>query len=86
MVEIELQGLNARQKVLADIMWDLAEWDQVEAFMASLPKRDRIGCEGIIAMMKMELVEQYAEGMKEDSAGSGYTEADQLINKIKRTK
>jgi hypothetical protein len=86
MVEIELRGLNARQKVLADIMWQLEEYDDVERFMNSLPKRDRIECEGIIEMMKMELVEQYADGMKADGAITGYPEADQLINKIKGTK
>jgi hypothetical protein len=37
-------------------------------------------------MMKMELVEQYADGMKADGAITGYPEADQLINKIKGTK
>jgi hypothetical protein len=63
MLEIELHGLNARQKVLADIMWDLEEYEDVERFMASLPKRERIECEGIIEMMRLELVEGYRKGM-----------------------
>jgi hypothetical protein len=57
--EIKLTGLNKRQRVLADIMWAIPEWDDVEKFIATLPKRERIECEGIVEMMKMELVEGY---------------------------
>ena len=63
MLEIELHGLNARQKVLADIMWELEEYEDVERFMASLPARERIECEGLIEMMRLELVEGYRRGM-----------------------
>ena len=63
MLEIELHGLNARQKVLADIMWELEEYEDVERFMASLPARERIECEGLIEMMRLELVEGYRKGM-----------------------
>ena len=51
MVEIKLEGLNSRQRVLADIMWAIPEWDDVERFIATLPKRERIECEGIVEMM-----------------------------------
>jgi hypothetical protein len=30
MVEITLNGLNKRQKVLADILWSFEEWTDVE--------------------------------------------------------
>jgi len=63
MNDIVITGLNKRQKILADIIWNIEEWDQVEIFMKSLPKRDRIDCEGIVEMMRMQLVEAYAEGM-----------------------
>ena len=75
MLEIELHGLNARQKVLADIMWELEEYEDVERFMASLPARERIECEGLIEMMRLELVEGYRRGMSiEDTP-----EADRVI-------
>jgi predicted secreted Zn-dependent protease len=77
-VEIKLEGLNARQKVLADIMWELEEYADVERFMASLPKRERIECQGIIEMMKMELVESYREGMKVENT----PEANMVIQKL----
>ena len=81
-VEIKLEGLNARQKVLADIMWELEEYEDVERFMASLPKRERIECEGIIEMMKMELVESYRKGMTIENT----QEADRVIAKMRLTK
>ena len=65
MLEIELTGLNRRQKILADIIWNIEEWDQVEIFINSLPKRDRIDCEGIIEMMRMSIVEQIADELKD---------------------
>ena len=75
MLEIELHGLNARQQMLADIMWELEEYEDVERFIASLPPRERIECEGLIEMMRMELVEGYRRGMGlEDTP-----EADRVI-------
>ena len=75
MLEIKLEGLNARQKMLADIMWELEEYEDVERFMASLPARERIECEGLIEMMRLELVEGYRKGMGlEDTP-----EADRVI-------
>jgi hypothetical protein len=78
MIEIKLEGLNARQKVLADIMWELEEYEDVERFMATLPERERIECQGIIEMMKMELVESYREGMELEKT----PEADRVIKKL----
>jgi len=80
MVEIKLDGLNQRQRVLADIMWSIEEWSDVERFVATLPKRERIECEGIVEMMKMELVESYRKGMDIENT----VEAAQLIDKIRK--
>ncbi len=81
-VEIKLTGLNKRQRVLADIMWAIEEWDDVERFIATLPKRERIECEGIVEMMKMELVEGYRMGMGIDNT----QEANVVIDKFRLTK
>jgi hypothetical protein len=81
-VEIKLTGLNKRQRVLADIMWAIEEWDDVEKFIATLPKRERIECEGIVEMMKMELVEGYRTGMGLDNT----QEANMVIDKFRLTK
>lgn len=81
MVELELYGLNARQQFLADIMWQLEEYDDVQAFIATLPDREACECESIIEMMKLALVEQYAEGMKDEVP---LTEAQRLIDKVRK--
>jgi hypothetical protein len=80
MPEIHLNGLNQRQRVLADIMWSIEEWSDVERFIATLPSRERIECEGIVEMMKMELVESYRKGMKVEDT----VEATRLIDKIRK--
>jgi hypothetical protein len=82
MEEIVLTGLNKRQRVLADIMWSIEEWDDVEKFIATLPKRERIECEGIVEMMKMELVEGYRMGMGIENT----QEANVVIDKFRLTK
>ena len=80
--EIKLTGLNKRQRVLADIMWAIEDWDDVEKFIATLPKRERIECEGIVEMMRMELVEGYRTGM-----GLANTqEANKVIDQFRLTK
>jgi hypothetical protein len=80
MPEIRLTGLNARQKVLADIMWNIEEWTDVEKFIATLPERERIECEGIVEMMRMELVESYRKSMNIENT----SEATELLDKIRR--
>ena len=82
---IEIAGLTKRQKVLADIMWNIDEWDQVQVFINSLPLRDRIDCEGILAVMRMSLVEQYADVLKAEGVITDeFKEAKELINKVAR--
>ena len=79
MNDLELHGLNVRQQVLADIMWSLEEYDQVEAFINTLPERERVECKGIIEMMKMALVEQH-RGIENTK------EADAIIKQISSKK
>jgi hypothetical protein len=86
MVEIKLEGLNARQKVLADIMWAIEEWSDVERFIATLPKREKAECQSIVEMMKMELVETYRKGMAEDGMLPDNLEAKRVIDQFRLTK
>jgi hypothetical protein len=81
MVELELYGLTARQQFLADILWQLEEYDDVQAFIATLPDREACECESIIEMMRLALVEQYAEGMADEVP---MTEAQKLIDKVRK--
>ena len=82
-MQIEITGLTKRQKVLADVMWNIDEWDQVQVFINSLPRRDRIDCEGILEMMRMCLVEQYTDVLKAEGVITDeFKEAKELINKV----
>ena len=83
-MKIEITGLTKRQKVLADILWTFDEWDQVQKFVRSLPERDRIDCEGIVELMRLALVEQYAKELKEDGLlEDSNDEANEVINRIR---
>lgn len=77
-IEIKLSGLNKRQKVLADIMWAIPEWDDIERFIATLPKRERFECKGIVEMIRLEVVEQYRAGMEIENT----LEADKVIKSV----
>jgi len=78
MVEFELTGLNARQQILADIMWQLEEYEQVEAFIAALPDREACECQTIIEMMQMAVVEQCYDGIQNLDA------ANSVLDKIRK--
>ena len=79
-VEFTLEGLSPKQKALCDIMWGFEEFTEVEAFMATLPKRERIECEGLIEMMRMAVVEQCYDGIRNTQ------EANMVIKRFQLTK
>jgi len=78
MVNFELHGLNARQQILADIMWQLEEYDDVQAFIATLPDREACECQTIIEMMQMAVVEQCYDGIQNLDA------ANSVLDKIRK--
>jgi hypothetical protein len=78
MVNFELHGLTARQQVLADIMWQLEEYDDVEAFIETLPPREACECRSIIEMMRMAVVEQCCDGVQNLDA------AQSVLDKIRK--
>jgi len=80
MSELRLDGLNARQQALADIMWSIEEWADVEKFIATLPARERIECQGIVEMMRIELIESYQKSADTENT----SEATEVITRIMR--
>jgi hypothetical protein len=76
-MSFELYGLNSRQQFLADILWQLEEWDQVEAFINTLPDREACECHSIVEMMRMALIEQCGSGVNTDLANS-------VIDKVRK--
>jgi len=64
MLEIQLQGLNSQQAVLADMIWACKTKKQIDALIASLPtKKMRADAETIVQMMIMATVEQCYDGL-----------------------
>jgi len=80
MSEIRLDGLTPRQQMLADIMWNIEEWADVEKFIATLPARERIECQGIVEMMRIELIESYQKSLDTENT----SEATEVITRIMR--
>jgi hypothetical protein len=58
---ITIPGLNAKQKALCEIMWGLEEYTAVEAFIATLPKPERLECRTLIQMMLMAFIDEVTE-------------------------
>ena len=58
---ITITGLNAKQKALCDIMWGLEEYNAVEAFIATLPRAERLECRSLIQMMIMAFADEITE-------------------------
>ena len=58
---ITIPGLNPKQKALCDIMWALEEYNAVEAFIATLPKAERLECRTLIQMMIMAFADELTE-------------------------
>ena len=78
MIEITLEGLNARQKVLADMIWACDSKADVENFINCLGTRAlRKEAETIVEMLILATVEQAYDGI------GSLDEANELINKVK---
>jgi len=55
---IQIEGLNKKQRMLADIIWSLDTQDQVRAFIASLPAKDRIQAQLVTQMMILAFIDE----------------------------
>jgi len=73
---IEIQGLNKKQRLLADIIWQLDSQEQVQTFIASLPTKDRKDAQTVTQMMVLAFFDEV-----EDTQ-----EAKRVIDKFKLTK
>lgn len=58
---ITISGLNSRQKTLCEIMWSLEEFNAVEAFIATLPRADRLECRTLIQLMIMAFADEVTD-------------------------
>lgn len=56
-----ITGLTHKQKALCDIMWSLEEYNAVEAFIATLPRAERLECRSLIQLMIMAFADEVTE-------------------------
>jgi|APGre2960657404_1045060.scaffolds.fasta_scaffold300633_1 hypothetical protein len=77
MIDIQIHGLNARQMILADIIWACEDKPGVDRFIKALPTQAfRCEAEGIVELMKMAAVEQLYDGISDNP------DAKMVIDKI----
>ena len=55
---IEIQGFSPKQMALADIMWAISTKEGVDAFIATLPRAERIECEIVKEMILLAFIDQ----------------------------
>ena len=55
---IEIQGMSAKQMALADIMWAISSKEGVDAFIATLPRAERLECEIVKEMILLAFIDQ----------------------------
>ena len=80
-VEFTIEGLNARQRFLADVIWSCQSAEAVKGFIRSLPTRAlRTEAETIVDLMKMAVVEQCYDGL------SPMDEASKVLRKYNTKK
>jgi hypothetical protein len=58
---IQLEGLNTKQKVLCDVIWHLDTRDRVDAFIRTLPKKDRMDAEVLVEMMILAYIDEVSD-------------------------
>lgn len=58
-MSIEIKGLNEKQKVFADIIWDAESLDEIEYFIDSLmDPKDKADALALVEIIAMDIAEQ----------------------------
>lgn len=71
---ISLDGLTRKEKKMLQIMWSIDSKEQLQYWVSSLNKRDRITATSLLMLIKYEMLEH----MMDDE----YTEANELLSKF----
>ena len=76
---MRIEGLTERQVELLDTMWEIEEFDELEAWMTTLCRADRMEAENLQRLVVLETFEELLEQSK-------YPEADRVIDQFRLTK
>jgi hypothetical protein len=71
---ISLDGLTKKEKKMLQIMWSMDNKEQLQYWVSSLNKRDRITATSLLMLIKYEMM----ENMMDDD----YTEANEVLSKF----
>ncbi len=71
---ISLDGLTRKEKKMLQIMWSMDNKEQLQYWVSSLNKRDRITATSLLMLIKYEMM----ENMMDDD----YTEANEVLSKF----
>lgn len=71
---ISLDGLTRKEKKMLQIMWSMDNKEQLQYWVSSLNKRDRITATSLLMLIKYEMM----ENMMDDY----YTEANEVLSKF----
>jgi len=55
---VTVEGLSKRQRVFADIIWNLNSQAQVDAFIQTLPKAQRLEAEAVVEMLILAVIDE----------------------------
>ena len=74
---MKIDGLTEHQVELLDTMWEIEEFTELEAWMATLSREDRVEAENLQRLVILETFEEII-------ADSKYPEANMVIDKIRK--
>jgi hypothetical protein len=76
---MRIEGLTEHQVELLDTMWAIEEFDELEEWMKTLCRADRIEAESLQRLVVLEAFEELMEESK-------YPEANRVIDQFRLTK
>jgi hypothetical protein len=76
---MRIEGLTEHQVELLDTMWAIEEWEDVEAWLATLDRADRMEAQNLQRLVILEAYEELLEQGK-------YPDANRVIDQFRLTK
>jgi hypothetical protein len=76
---MKIEGLTQRQVELLDTMWAIEEFTELEEWMATLTRADRVEAQRLQQLVVLEAFEELMEESK-------YPEANRVIDQFRLTK
>ena len=76
---MQINGLTEHQVELLDTMWAIEEWDDVESWMATLSRADRMEAQNLQRLVILEAFEELLDQGK-------YPDANRVIDQFRLTR